>query len=109
MGGLGRSAASPWTTASALAAGDGLHHLPPSAQRGECDHYRQLRRVNQLIEVCAESVWNPARGSYLFPVRALSRYYKDTMVRIPQRQASAGTRHWLALGEINHVLDEPRD
>jgi len=48
--------------------------------------------------------WKATKGTYLFPVRALSRHFRGAMVSGLRRRAKAGELHRLAGGELDRVL-----
>ena len=49
--------------------------------------------------------WRAARGTYLFPVKALSRYFRGTLVRALRQAANRGALNRITHpGEINQVL-----
>lgn len=50
--------------------------------------------------------WRGTEGTYLFPVKALSRHFRGRMVRLLRRAASRGELHRVTRpGEIDAVLD----
>jgi len=49
--------------------------------------------------------WVPAMGSYLFPVRALSRHFRGRMVRALRNAAKAGELADLGPVEVSALLD----
>ena len=54
----------------------------------------------------ADGAWHPARSTYLFPVRALSRYFRGHLVASLRRRFEAGELHRLAnAGELKRLLD----
>ena len=52
----------------------------------------------------ADGTWKAVTGSYLFPVRALSRHFRGVMVSALRRCSKAGELHRVAVGEIDRVL-----
>lgn len=51
--------------------------------------------------------WHAVRGSYLFPVRALSRHFRGKMVSCLRESATAGKLHRITrTDEINKMLDQ---
>lgn len=54
--------------------------------------------------------WKPAKGNYLFPVRALSRRFRGAMVSALRRSAEAGELERVTRpGEIDRLLDALMD
>lgn len=54
----------------------------------------------------ADGQWQPSKGFYLFPVRALSRHYRGRMVSLLRQSATAGELHRVTrAGEVDTVLD----
>jgi len=50
--------------------------------------------------------WHAARSSYLFPVKALSRHFRGTMVRLLRQAADQGRlRRVTRPGEVDRMLD----
>jgi hypothetical protein len=50
--------------------------------------------------------WKPAKGNYLFPVKALSRHFRGAMVSALRESANAGElKRVTRPGEINRLLD----
>lgn len=50
--------------------------------------------------------WKPAKGSYLFPVRALSRHFRGALVSALRQSAEAGELSRVSRrGEIDRILD----
>ena len=53
----------------------------------------------------ADGGWRAVRGTYLFPVKALSRHFRGTLVRTLRQAANRGALHRLTrVGEIDEVL-----
>lgn len=50
--------------------------------------------------------WQAVKGTYLFPVRALSRYFRGTMVSALRLRARSGKLHRLVPGEVDRVLSD---
>jgi hypothetical protein len=51
--------------------------------------------------------WKPAKGSYLFPVRALSRHFRGAIVSALRQSADAGELSRVTRsGEVDRLLDE---
>ena len=51
--------------------------------------------------------WHPARSTYLFPVKALSRYFRGTMVRLLRKTVRQGRLKRVARpGEADRVLNQ---
>lgn len=50
--------------------------------------------------------WHPARSTYLFPVRALSRHFRGTMVRLLRQASDRGQlKRVTRAGEVDRLLD----
>jgi len=49
--------------------------------------------------------WHPAKSNYLFPVRALSRYFRGAMVRALRQSEQRGELHRLRDADIKSTLD----
>jgi len=50
--------------------------------------------------------WHPARSNYLFPVKALSRHFRGTMVRLLRRAWESGQLQRVTRpGEVDRLLD----
>lgn len=50
--------------------------------------------------------WKPAKSTYLFPVKALSRHFRGTMVSLLRQSVNAGELHRVMRpGEVDTVLD----
>jgi hypothetical protein len=50
--------------------------------------------------------WHPARSNYLFPVQALSRHFRGTMVRLLRRAWQDGQlRRVTRPGEVDRLLE----
>jgi len=55
----------------------------------------------------AKGQWKPAKGSYLFPVRALSRHFRGALVSALRQSAEAGELSRVTRpGEIDELLDK---
>jgi hypothetical protein len=53
-----------------------------------------------------DGTWRPAKGNYLFPVRALSRRFRGRMVSLLRESAQAGELHRITRpGEVDAVLN----
>ena len=52
-----------------------------------------------------DGTWLPARGSYLFPVRALSRHFRGRMVSALRSAAKAGELTGIDPGAVSALLD----
>lgn len=50
--------------------------------------------------------WHPAKSNYLFPVRALSRYFRGAMVSALRGAYRTGELHRLGEGEVDHKLSQ---
>ncbi len=48
--------------------------------------------------------WQAVKGTYLFPVRALSRHFRGAMVSALRLRATSGKLHRLVPGEVDRVL-----
>jgi hypothetical protein len=52
-----------------------------------------------------DGCWQAARGTYLFPVKALARHFRGTLVRALRAASNAGAlRRITRAGEVDHVL-----
>lgn len=53
-----------------------------------------------------DGTWKPAKSNYLFPVKALSRHFRGTMVRLLRESATAGELHRVTRpDEVSTTLD----
>lgn len=50
--------------------------------------------------------WQPSRGSYLFPVRALARHFRGTMVSALRHSANTHQLHRIGSTEVERCLDQ---